>query len=66
MGFGLYAEAQRLLAILQAVGGPPDVEDGGVMQKAIEDGAGNRGIATEHFGPLGEALVGRYDGRSRS
>ncbi len=36
---------------------PPDVEDGGVVQEAVEDGAGHRRIAAEYFGPLGEAFV---------
>ena len=55
------AEAQGPLAVLEPVGRPPDVDDGGVVEQPVQDGAGDRRVPAEYLAPLHEALVAGED-----
>lgn len=50
-------------AFAEAVGVTADVDDGGLVEEAVEGGAGHDGVAGEDVGPVGEGLVGgQHDG----
>jgi hypothetical protein len=54
------AQEPRLLFLPQSVTLAFDVERGGMMQKAIEDGRGQN-LIVEHVAPVGKAFVAGYD-----
>jgi len=51
----------EFLPFLQAAALAPDVDDGAVVENAVEDRRGDGDVA-EGFVPLGEGLVGGKDG----
>lgn len=59
--WGLTAAGSRLDAVLHAVAPALDDEGFGVVENAVENGAGEGGIVVEDAGPLLEGLVGAQD-----
>ena len=53
--------AHKFLSLFEAVRFALDINDGAVMQNAIQDSGGNRNIGKDLV-PLGEGLIGSEDG----
>ena len=51
----------RLAFVAQAVGVALDVEDGGAMEEAVQDGAGHGGVLAEDLVPVAKGFVAGED-----
>ncbi len=60
LGSGGATQEPGLPLFLEAVALALDVQGGGMVQQAVEDGGGQN-LVVEDFAPVNEALVGRED-----